>query len=418
MGSKKLKAIAVRGSGSIPIADPEAFLDISRQAYQAVKGAETHERWVREGTTKTTEWVNTTGTLPSYNFRAGAFEEAPQLYADVARSYVVADKGCFSCPAPCGKYTYVRKYDTRIEGPDYETIAMLGPNVGLADWEALVQASWICDELGMDTISAGASISWAMECFDRGILTTEQAEGVDLNWGSIDGILTLLERIGRRQGWLGSLLAEGSKRAAETVGQGSERWAIQHKGMEQSAYETHSATAMLLSYMTSDIGGHHGRAWAIWHDMSMGREKSMPEKAATIIELQHIRPLLDCLGCCRFLWVELGISLESYAAAMRAVTGIDRSWDDLLFISERVWNLTRLYWAREFPNFGRSYDAPPPRFVSEPGTYGPTKGVFTRPEVMQKMLDDYYGQRGWDADGMPTGETLERLGLSGLRPAG
>jgi aldehyde:ferredoxin oxidoreductase len=293
---------------------------------------------------------------------------------------------------------------------------MLGPNVGLDDWQALVKANWLCDELGLDTISAGATISWAMECQAKGLLDASLTDGLDLSWGSAEAIWTLLERIGHRDGWLGNLLAEGSKRAAEELGQGSIAWAIQHKGMEQSAYETHSATAMLLSYMTCDIGGHHGRAWAIWNDISMGRDKVSPEKVDKVIELQHIRPLFDCLGCCRFLWVELRLSFDQYVAALQAVTGVKRSYEDLMHISERAWNLTRLYWMREIPEFGAAFDAPPPRFVSEPATYGPTAGVFTPRASMEIMLADYYQKRGWDANGLPTHQTLDRLGLLELSP--
>ena len=414
MGAKGLKAIAVRGSRGIPIAAPDEFVGIATEAFQACKKADKYEHWVRNGTMQTTEWVNSVGALPTRNFQSGAFDQAPSIYADVGRSLVVADKGCFACPSPCGKYSHVPNYDLWIEGPEYETVGMLGANVALGDMQDIAKANWLCDELGLDTISAGGCIAWAMECNEKGLFSPSQLDGLDLRWGNREAIFALIERIARREGWLGDLLAQGTKRAADVVGHGSDKWAIQVKGLEQSAYDTHNATAMLLSYMTSDIGGHHSRAWAIWHDMSIGRDQTTPEKVAKVIELQHIRPLLDCLGCCRFLWVELDLELGYYASALQALTGVQRSWDELLHISERVWNLTRLYWAREFPEFDRAYDAPPARFVSEPATGGPTEGQYTPAEAMQKMLDDYYKQRGWDASGLPTDQALERLGLSGL----
>jgi aldehyde:ferredoxin oxidoreductase len=415
MGARRLKAIAVRGTGDIPIADPVEFARISNELFKECKQAEAHQAWTRYGTMIITEWCDTNGTLPTRNFQAGAFEHGPNIYADVMRrTIVVTDKGCFACPSPCGKYSHSRKHNLRVEGPEYETNGMLGSNVGLSDIEDIARANWLCDQLGLDTISAGGCIAWAIECNAKGVFSRDQVDGLDLRWGNAEAVFTLIERIARREGWLGNLLAEGTKRASAVVGHGSDRWAIQVKGMEQSAYDTHNATAMLLAYMTCDVGAHHNRAWAITYDIAVGRDRAVPEKAARVVELQHIRPLMDCLGCCRLQWVELGIPLTYYAPALQALTGVERSWDDLLHISERVWNLTRLYWAREKPGFGRADDAPPSRFVSEPVTYGPTKGQFTSAETMQKMLDYYYEQRGWDANGLPTRETLERLGLTGL----
>ncbi len=416
MGAKKLKAIAVHGTGEVPIAEPAEFTRICGEMIRACKEAEAHEAWVKYGTMMVTEWCNENGALPTRNFQAGAFEQGPNIYAHVQREkLVVTDKGCFACPSPCGKYSYSKKHDIHVEGPEYETNGMIGSNCGLGDIEDIAKANYLCDELGLDTISAGGCIAWAMECYEKGLLTREQTDGLDLRWGNAEAIFALIERIARREGWLGDLLAEGVRRAARVMGQGSDAFAIEVKGMEQSAYDTHNATSMLLAYMTCDVGAHHNRAWAITYDIAVGRDKVTPEKAAKVIELQHIRPLMDCLGCCRLQWVELGVSLDYYAPALWALTGVERSWDDLLHISERVWNLTRMYWVREVEGFGREWDAPPPRFVSEPATAGPTQGQFTPPEVAQQMLDYYYEQRGWDRNGIPTPETLERLGLAWVK---
>ncbi len=414
MGAKKVKAIAVRGSKGIPIADTAGFVRVARAAYRACKEAEMLAEWTRYGTMIVTSWCDENGTLPTRNFQSGSFEQGPNIYAPVFRQIVVTDKGCFGCPSPCGKYSHSPKYGIYLEGPEYETNGMLGSDVGLGDIEDIARANQLCDELGLDTISAGGCIAWAMECYEKGILTKEQTDGLDLRFGNAEAVFTLIERIARREGWLGNLLAEGVKRAAAAVGQGSDKWAIQVKGMEQSAYATHDATAMLLAYMTADVGAHHNRAWAITYDIAVGRDQVTPEKAGRVVELQHIRPLMDTLGCCRLQWVELGMSLDFYAPAMTALTGVTYSWDDLLHISERIWNLTRMFWVREVEGFGRAWDAPPPRFVEEPAIGGVTNGRFTPPEAAQQMLDFYYRRRGWDANGIPTPETLERLGLAGL----
>jgi len=415
MGVKKVKAIAVRGSKGIPIADMDEFTRVAKAAYRACKEADGYEAWTRYGTMMVTSWCDENGALPTRNFRSGSFEQGANIYAPVFREkIVVTDKGCFGCPTPCGKYAHSKKHNIYVEGPEYETNGMLGSDLALGDIEDIARANQLCDELGLDTISTGGCIAWAMECYEKGILNQEQTGGLDLRFGNAQAVFALIERIAHREGWLGNLLAEGVKQAAAQVGQGSEKWAIHVKGMEQSAYDTHSATSMLLAYMTADVGAHHNRAWAITYDLAVGRDKVVPEKAAKVIELQHIRPLMDTLGCCRLQWVELGMSLDFYAPAMTALTGVTYSWQDLLHISERIWNLTRMYWVREVAGFGRVWDAPPPRFVEEPAVGGVTDGKLTSPEAAQQMLDYYYQQRGWDANGIPTSETLQRLGLAEL----
>lgn len=415
MGEKKIKAIAVRGSKGIPIADVPGFVKVAKAAYRACKEAELLEEWTRYGTMMITSWCDENGALPTRNFQSGSFEHGPDIYAPVFREkIVVTDKGCFGCPCPCGKYAYSKKHNIYVEGPEYETNGMLGSDVGLSDIEDIARANQLCDELGLDSISTGGCIAWAMECYEKGILSKEQTGGLDLRFGNAEAVFALIERIARREGWLGNLLAEGVKRAAAEVGQGSEKWAIHVKGMEQSAYATHSATSMLLAYMTADVGAHHNRAWAITYDLAAGRDRVVPEKAAKVIELQHIRPLMDTLGCCRLQWVEINMPLDFYAPAMSALTGVEYSWQDLLHISERIWNLTRMIWVREVEGFGRAWDAPPARFVEEPAVGGVTDGKFTPPEAAQKMLDYYYEQRGWDSNGIPKPETLKRLGLAEL----
>ena len=181
--------------------------------------------------------------------------------------------------------------------------------------------------------------------------------------------------------------------------------------MEQSAYATHNATAMLLSYMTCDVGAHHNRSWAITYDLQVGRDKVVPEKVARVIWLQNFRPMFDVLGGCRLQWVELGIDRDLYVPLLEAITGIHRSWEDLEKTGERIWNLTRLYWSREIEGFGRDWDQPSPRFYTEAPTTGATAGQITKYEDVQKLLDMYYEQRGWDSTGHLTPATLERLNL-------
>jgi aldehyde:ferredoxin oxidoreductase len=414
MGLKKLKAIAVRGTKQVPVADLEKYRKAGMALFKACKDSEGLKPWQMYGTTIVVSWCDEVGALPTRNFSAGSFEGGKTLYGPVMREQIViTDKACFGCPSPCGKYSRTKRYNSYVEGPEYETIGMLGSNLGLADIQDVAQANLLCDDLGIDTISAGGAIAWAMECYEKGLLTKEDTGGLDLRFGNAAATFEMIGKIARREG-LGALLAEGVKRAAKVVGKGSEKFAIHVKGMEQSAYATHNATAMLLSYMTSDVGAHHNRSWAITYDLQVGREKVVPEKVARVIWLQNFRPMFDVLGACRLQWVELSIDRDLYLPALEAITGIPRTWDDLEKVGERIWNLTRLYWAREQPGFGRSWDLPAERFFMEPPQTGVTAGQITRYEDVQTLLDMYYEQRGWDADGLPRPETLERLGLAAL----
>lgn len=412
MGIKKLKAIVLHGTGSIPVADLISYHKAGMDLYKACKSADMLKDWTRYGTTIVTSWCDEVGALPTRNFSAGSYEDGKTLYGPVMREQIViTDKGCFGCPCPCGKYSNLKNYRSQVEGPEYETIGMLGSNLGLSNIEDVAELNRLCDDLGIDTISAGGAIAWAMECYEKGILSTEQCDGHALNFGNISAVIDLVHAIALRRPGLGNLLAQGVKRAAAEIGHSSEKYAIQVKGMEQSAYATHNATAMLLAYMTCDVGAHHNRSWAITYDLQVGRDLVVPEKVARIIWLQNFRPMFDVLGACRLQWVELSIDRDLYVPALEAITGIRRTWEDLEKTGERIWNLTRLYWWRENEGFDRSWDLPAPRFYEEPPTTGATAGQITRIEDVQKLLDMYYEQRGWSMDGLPTPQTLQKLNL-------
>ena len=411
MGSKKLKAIVVHGTMSIPVANLDGYRKAGMKLFKACKDADGLVPWQRYGTTIVTSWCDEVGALPTRNFSSGHFDEGKSLYGQVMREkIVITDKGCFGCPSPCGKYSHMNKFKSNVEGPEYETIGMLGSNLGVSDIEDVAEANRLCDDLGIDTISAGGVIGWAIECYQKGILTSDDTDGLVLSFGDSESIFKLIHKIVYREGF-GNLLAGGVKKAAESVGKGSENFAIHVKGMEQSAYATHNATAMLLAYMTCDVGAHHNRSWAITYDLQVGRDLVVPEKVARIIWLQNFRPMFDVLGSCRLQWVELSIDRDLYVPALEAITGIHRSWEDLEKTGERIWNLTRMFWIRENPGFNRNWDLPSPRFYSEPPLDGPTAGQITKFEDVQKLLDMYYEQRGWDKNGIPTPAILAQLDL-------
>jgi aldehyde:ferredoxin oxidoreductase len=414
MGSKKVKAIVVHGTKKVPVADIDTYKKAGKALYKACKEAEGLKEWTRYGTTQVVSWCDESGALPTRNFSAGSFEDGKDLYAPVMREkIVITDKGCFGCPCPCGKYSRMKKYNSYVEGPEYETIGLLGSNLGISDIESVAQANLLCDDLGIDTISAGNAIGWAMECYEKGIFSKQDTDGLDLKFGNIEATFTCIEKIAKKEG-IGVLLGEGVKRASQKIGQGTDKFAIHVKGMEQSAYATHNATAMLLAYMTCDVGAHHNRAWAITYDIQVGREKVVPEKVARVIWLQHVRPMFDVMGSCRLQWIELAIDLNLYVPLLESITGIKRSWEDIEKVGERIWNLTRLYWKRENEGFGREWDIPPARFYEEPPKSGATKDQITKLEDVHRLLDMYYEQRGWDSNGIPTPEKISSLGLESL----
>jgi len=412
LGSKNVKAICVRGSKTIPIHDVDGLIRVARRMYEKCFTNPAFELWQNYGTGSVTVWANRIGAFPTRNFQSGYFELFTNLSGVTMRKEVVViNKACFACAMCCGKYSHTRKgsYDAYVEGPEYETTAMIGGNCALGDIRDVAYANYLCDEYGIDTISGGSIIAFAIECFEKGILTEKDTGGVKLRFGDPESVFTLIKKIALRED-IGDLLAEGTKKAAQELGKNSIKFAMQVKGLEQSGYESRRAPAMLLSYMTSDIGAHHRPSWAVTHDLMTGRDT--PEgKAAKVIELQHTRPLFDTLGVCRLPWIEMGVPVSDYAEAFRMVTGIDYSEEDLYRISERIWNLTRMFWVREVPGFGREYDLPPARVWEDMIPDGPTKGGIFEREKVEAMLDEYYELRGWTRDGIPTKEKLHELGL-------
>jgi aldehyde:ferredoxin oxidoreductase len=408
LGSKQIKAIALRGSKPIPVAEEAELIRLGKAMFQECLDSPGRAVWARYGTAGVVTWSNEIGSFPTRNFRSGQLPGYEALSGELMREHmVIFDKACGLCPVPCGKYSHSR--DIYVEGPEYETSAMLGGMCGLTNMDDIAHANWLCDDLGLDTISSGSCVAFAMECYEKGIIGQEDTGGLDLRWGDPQVVFTLLQQIARREG-LGAILAEGTRFAAQRWGGGSMDFAMQVKGMEITGYDSHRAPAMLLAYSTADIGAHHNRAWAIAYDLEAGRD-TVDGKAAKVVELQHIRPLFDSLGACRLQWIELGLSLENYAPILSAIWGSPVSWQELLKASERTWNLTRLWWIREKPGFGRQDDQPPARWVKEPAQGGPTDGSFAPQAMVDRMLDEYYELRGWNRNGIPTRTKLDELGL-------
>lgn len=432
LGSKNIKAVAVKGTGSIPVPDPRKLLEEGKKAYAAIRQKPGFKGWTPEGTAGITDWLNKVGAIPTKNFSTSYWDQAEKINgAAILRELKITDKGCYCCPTPCGKYgkAKTKRKQVFVEGPEFETIGLLGSNVLLNNIHEVAHANYVCDELGLDTISAGVVISWALECMEKGILSKDDF-GKEIHFSDLESVVHLLGIIANREK-LGDLLALGVKAASEKVGQGSEDFAIQVKGLEWSGYECRNAPGMMLAYMTSDIGAHHARAWVLGHDLagtsvnvhdlisSGGEARLLPKstlqgKAGNVIASQHLRPLFDLLGVCRLQYMELGFDVENYEELFEAVTGKKMAWAEMLAVSEKVWHLTRMISIREIEGFGRMMDYPPARFMDEPVPDGPNKGHCINRQEVDQLLDDYYVARGWDKKGIPTKSKLQDVGLTEL----
>lgn len=412
LGSKNLKAICVRGTKSIPLFNTEAVIKKGLEMFKICADEPVTKVWGHLGTPGVTMWVNEIGALPVRNFQDEHLdpEDCKNLSGEVMRRKIVLhDKACGMCPMACGKYSRSNKHNIYVEGPEYETIALCGSNCGITDIEDVAYANHLLDQLGIDTISGGSVIAFAIECFEKGIITKYMTGGQELKFGDLESFKWLAEKIAKREG-IGAILSYGVKEAGRTLGGGSEKFAIHVKGLEQSGYGVRNALAMMLSYITSITGAHHSDSWAITWDEKVGRE-ILKGKAGRVIFLQHIRPLFDMLGACRLLWVETGFKLKHYPEILNLITGFDFTLKDLLKASERTWNLARAFWKKEVPDFGRNWDQPPPRFLEEEVLTGPSAGKKITQEMIDQLLDDYYRLRGWDSNGIPTKEKLLELGL-------
>jgi aldehyde:ferredoxin oxidoreductase len=411
LGSKNLKAIAIRGTRDLPVANLPRLMKISDQAYKKLSKHDLFEFWQRQGLMSVIDYANTVGILPTYNFKDTHFDEAEKINGDVMELYhKIGDTACFGCPMACGNVNLVKdgKYaGTVIEGPEYETAAMLGSNLGISDFNAILRANYLCDEYGIDTITAGSLIGVMIEGYEKGLVTLEDLDGMALIWGNNDDIMELIHKIAFREG-VGDTLADGAYAVIK-------RWPkltsiVSHvKGLDQSAYDARAAITMALGYATSDIGAHHARAWPVAKELEMGSSWSLEKKADLVIYHQTIRPLFDMLGVCRLPWIELGFDENTYAEFYSAATGIEFTLDELLKRSNDIYNLTRAINIRL--GITRADDKPPERVFNDPIKTGPHAGCALDRDVYENILDIYYQRRGWDMNGIPTDETLKESGL-------
>jgi len=427
MGSKNLKAVAVRGTKMLDAADAKALRRLS--------GIARDESWAgwgegmnKDGTAGGLPGLNERGILPTKNFRRGTFEGSEKISGGaMSEAILVKRDACFACPIACKRVVRADepyKVDESYGGPEYETMASLGSLLMNDNLVAIAKANELCNKYSIDTISAGMCIAFAMECYENGILTRKDVDGLDLTWGNADTIVKLVEKIGMREG-IGDLLAEGVVRMAEKIGGESGKFALHIKGMELPMHEPRGKKGLGLSYATSNRGACHLQSY---HDTSFESETFVapeiglspplvplprtylgPEKVKQTVINQDWMSFLNSVCFCRFTIYPAGTSVSNVAGIVSSITGWDLTPSEMLTIGERAWNLCRAFNVRE--GIARKDDTLPERF-EEPLPDGATEGESISKEELNKALDLYYELRGWDVEsGIPSREKLEGLGL-------
>lgn len=412
MGAKNLKAIVVRGTGRIPLADPDAFKTAVRTAQSAMKDNESIKGFRSGGTAASIPWADVEGLLPTRNFQRGSFPGAGALGDEAQREhYWRRNLACAACPIGCTKEIIIPEgvahQGMKADSLEYESAAMLGSNLEIGDTTEAVCLGLTCDMLGMDTISAGAVLSFACEAADRGLIE------LDARWGDVVSLSELLHDIAFRRG-VGDLLAEGVRSAARRLGGPAEEFAIHVKGLELPAWGPRGAPGMGLAYMTADRGGCHQRAFPILYEVGgetwQGRSYerlALDGKAQLLAELQNKLAGLDTFTTCDF--ARYGITEEQYLDIFEGATGRRITMDELFVLGERIWNLTRLFNLKA--GLAVADEDLPHRFKAEPLPDGPAAGHHFSDEDIARLRADYYAVRGWDEDGIPTPEKLAALSV-------
>lgn len=416
MGSKNLKAVALRGNRLVNVDDMDVFKKAIAGARADIQASPDVQGLVEAGTASAVSFANETGLLPYKNYMDGMYDKAGKLSDSGQSKHLwLKSAACMGCPIRCSKMGAVRtgKFaGTVTDMVEYESAALMGSNLAIDDIRAVAYLVKLCDRLGLDSMSTGSAIGFAMEACEKGLI--DSPSGVRIEFGSVEAAEYLVKAIAAREGYLGELLAEGVRRASEKLDHGAEDFAVHVKGLESPAWGPRGVPGMGLALMTADRGGCHQRGFPVAYEVGGVKWNGQPVealalegKAEMVVQLQNYLAGTDTLVKCDF--GGFGVQPATYAKLLSAATG--RSADEALFdeVGERIWNLTRLFNLREGIDY--TQDRLPARFVNEPLPSGPAKGHRISEEDMNYLRSDYYKARGWDEKGVPTGTTLERLAL-------
>lgn len=424
LGSKNLKAVSVAGTGRVPLADGTLFDSLAREARGKLLASQGLKERRLEGTAANVRPVNGSGGLPTRNFQSGRFERADDIAGDALATHLWKDprnlRPCWGCVTPCAHYAALRHRGGGAspvadgekvidEGPEYETVVLVGSNLGISDREAIAYADYLLDDYGLDTISFGNTLGFLVECFERGLIGEGDTGGIPLGWGDTALLHRAIGLAARREGHLGALLADGVRAASLRIGKGSGEFAMHVKGLELPAYDPRQSPGQALAYAVADRGACHLRPFMYGSEhfgKSPRLDPTLEEgRGREVKTAQERSALADALGVCKFQAYGLSLTRD-LVPLLNAATGLDYSHDEFLRIGERINNLTRMFNARE--GFRADDDALPAR-CRTPLAEGRRAG---RPLELDAMLADYYRECGWGDDGVPTAGKLEALGLA------
>ncbi len=422
MGSKNLKAIAVRGTNKVKIADKDKLKEARKAFTKAMKDSQVlYPAFSKIGTPMVVDHTCNMGIFPTKNFSAtGEYNPIEKIGTEVQATRNVGKEYCYGCPVGCSQVKLARTGEyagTMTEGPEFETIYSFGGATGVENIDTIIAADRLADEMGFDTISSGVSIAFAMELYEKGILTKEDTNGIELTFGNDKAMMKILKQLSYREGF-GSLLADGSRIAAKKIGKGSEKYAMHVKGLELPAYDVRGAKAHGLNFATSFTGADHCRGYAFQEIFGIPVPKEVDRfavegKGELTKWNQDIRTAVtDAPTMCAFIFdmAVVGIAAQNTADLMEAVTGVSYSTDDILEVGERINNLARAFNVRE--GFTRSDDTLPDRLMDETIPGGASKWHSITRDELKQMLDEYYAARGWDIEsGSPSREKLNSLNL-------
>lgn len=422
MGSKKLKAIVIRGTGKVTPAVPEEFEKVRKAILPKVKDGVQSQALRQAGTALGLEQNAVVGTLPVKNFTMGEASQFPGKLGGtvITAQYLTKPHACLTCPIACKRTVKVAEGPYAIEegpGPQYETVASFGSLLLNDNLAAVIKMGETANRYGVDTISCGVTIAFAMECFEKGLITSKDLDGAQLRWGNADDILAIMEKIAYRRGF-GAVLAEGSRNAAKKVGRGAEDYAIQTKGLEFPMYDIRGSHGHGLSFITSNRGACHVASqigpveqnWIFtWQDIGITGPydaKTSEGKGELNVRCENVDMLTNSVTMCRFALMSACVS--DLVEAMKAATGFDYTLDELMECGARIWMLLR--GLNNLMGITAADDRMPRRFL----TPLPDGGAAGSVPNVELMLKDYYKARGLDAQGRPLKEKLISLGLSDL----
>jgi len=409
MGSKNLKAVAVRGTGAVRVADVKGFREAMVKARDMIKNHPVGGGGLKAyGTDVLINILNESGGLPTRNFREGVFATADKVGGEsLTKKILTRPRGCFSCIISCGRATRITnpKFAGVGEGPEYETAWSLGPDCGIDDLDAVTKAHYLCNDYGMDAIAMGTTIACAMDLFESRVITTKDTDGAALRFGDAEMMVEMTRKTGAGEGF-GKKLALGSYRLAESYGH--PEYSMTAKKQEMPAYDPRALQGIGLNYATSNRGGCHVRGYMTAVEI-LGNPVKLDNlategKAQWTITFQDLTAALDSSGAC--LFVTFGIGADELVAMISQATGVPYSTEEFMKIGARIWNLERLFNLKA--GLSAKDDTLPPRMLKDPLPAGPCKGQVNK---LDQMLPEYYTLRGWDSAGVPTKKKLAELGL-------